>query len=543
MAKSLNKEDINAERMQGSLLQLGINDIDVEGLKAVIRNKPDPYQMGRWIMKDENKIKLEIKFDKSFGLDHYVAKFVPTLSIQHAIINRVDTKSLEERMKSADWFYAHTETPEQVENEFRKIEKIESDINRLVKSPEGLRMATILWNNNVPFYTATKPPSIRAYEESSDLYVTQKFSGDISFGQAYAALVDAHEVNLQREGKLSHAEPQKINLSNEKNMVMITEQELSQNRREFGLIGASNAFNEDLIQQMKSGVPKIEHRYASKNAVTGDEAETVFYLNKSDKNNLYFLNKWDVTVKKFGTEEPVRMTFFMNDLKRLDHVLKNPEKLVTTFTHARSINYLCGRPVLNTYKNQNGKIKKVWDQAYPNEKQLNGRMKERSFHEEYGFDLRKVGDEYHRGIKSLSNSEYGERFYQSLERGNLEKAIFVEKDGKENHYYVTPNIVVGCFNIYTDCSKNAKPLRPEQQAEKGFISPEFAHRLQERMNQMEKEKQTHKQNKVSENNSQENHTINKKQTQDQSIVKKNKQGEKIKGETGKPKRKLKPKIS
>jgi hypothetical protein len=283
-----------------------------------------------------------------------------------------------------------------------------------------------------------------------------------------------------------------------------------------------------------------------------------------------------VTVKKFGTEEPVKMTFYNNDLKRVGHVLKNPEKLVTTFTHSRAINYLAGRPVLNTYKNQNDKIKRVWDQAYPNEKLLNGNMKTRSYHEEYGFDLRKVGDEYRMGIKSLSNAEHAERFYQSLERGNLEKATFVEKNGKEVPYYVTPNIQVGYLEVYTSASAKAVALTPEQLLEKGFISQEFALKVRERINQIEREKQTQRHTGNSENRLKENprqggtsETLKETQVQKQASVsqkslkesqtivpdkklaenvgKQNNRRQKVNGEmnseAGKRSRKIKPKLS
>jgi hypothetical protein len=181
----------------------------------------------------------------------------------------------------------------------------------------------------------------------------------------------------------------------------------------------------------------------------------------------------------------------------------------------------------------------VWDQAFPNERQLNGALKTRSFHEEYGFKLRSVADEYRVGIKCLSNAEHADRFYQSLERGNLEKTVFVEKDGKENPYYVTPNIPVGYLEVYANCSPHAKPLTPEQLADKGFVSQEFALKVRERINQMETNKQTQKHSSVPEKDSVGSNTTvqNKKQ---ETISKANKSKEKLGGGAEKPKRKLKP---
>jgi hypothetical protein len=198
MAKALTSEEKNAQTMLSSLQKLEIHDIDLDGMKAVLRNKPDPYSMSRWTMIDENKIKLQVKFDKSFSIDHYVATFVPKLPVDHAIINGVDTKALEERMESADWYYA-SESSSQLEKEYDEIEKIEADINQLIRTPEGLHVATILWNNHVPFYAATKPDLISRYEDNGDFYVKQKFSGDTAIHVAYEKLQETLQLKLQQE--------------------------------------------------------------------------------------------------------------------------------------------------------------------------------------------------------------------------------------------------------------------------------------------------------------------------------------------------------
>lgn len=207
MENELTNDDIHAKKIQALLQQFGINDTDVNVLKAVLSNKPEPFKMDRWIMHDDIKVKLRIWFDKLFDLDRFVMTFVPKLKPNHAVINGVDTKSLEERMKDTDWYYANAESPEQVAQEYGKIEKIESEIDQLIKSPEGLRIATILWNNYVPFYTATKPELIKDYENNSDLYHTQRFERGIPFEQAYAGLKAKHELIDQTLKALSHYDP------------------------------------------------------------------------------------------------------------------------------------------------------------------------------------------------------------------------------------------------------------------------------------------------------------------------------------------------
>lgn len=708
MAKALNLEEKNAEKMHASLQLLGIHDIDIEGLKVVLRNKPDPYKMDRWIMKDDNKIKLQIKFDKSFAIDHFVATFVPKLPVSHTIIKGVDTKALEEKMKGADWYYA-SESPEQLDREYKKIEKIESEIDQLIKSSEGLRIATIIWNNHVPFYTATKPEAIRNYENNGDLYITQKFSGDVPISIAFEDLEKSLQSKLQQEVNVQYEEleltqfpgvngpnimastrdyeiiaddPHSIRqliqselsqgkewvvfdqgkptihsddlnffetdfevaefchenetdrdffqsmaihdfeialqkwenaLSNPKGLLIaleekmktadwnykdadhydrhyegekemgqikyllslvknkmgigeaqaiwekyapehsilkpdfltinnkvMTEKELAQPKIQLARIGISEAYSENLITRMKNGEKEIHDPY-SVTYKNGDQANAVFHWKKSDESNLYFLNKWDLNVKKADHENEVQKTFYINDPKRSSHVLKNPEKFVTTFTFKGSVNYLCERPVENLYRNQNDQHLLQWDLA----KVLpNGKLSERHFHPNYKFDLKKVGDEYRSSIKDLSNSDHAERFYQSLQRGNLQSATFVEKNGKETTLLVTPNITVGHFNIFSEYSKNAKPLTPEQQLERGFISAEFATKVRERIMDIESSKQTYKKERVSENSPGEKKETVREQRQGVSSEKKNnKQKEKLDVGSNKPKKKIRNKLS
>ncbi|WP_207515908.1 hypothetical protein [Longitalea luteola] len=117
----------------------------------------------------------------------------------------------------------------------------------------------------------------------------------------------------------------------------------------------------------------------------------------------------------------------------------------------------------NTYANQNGSQYKAWDQLYPSTILPNGRMKERTFHENYGFDVQKVGTNYR--IMDLIIEEHANRLYQNIERGNLQLAKFLGKDGEDEQLFITPNIPVGCFDVFT---LDRKPVSLELQVEKGY---------------------------------------------------------------------------
>ena len=285
----------------------------------------------------------------------------------------------------------------------------------------------------------------------------------------------------------------------------MTEQEMMHAKKQYGKIGIGDAFDESLINRMRNGEMEIKHEYQKTFSITAgkgddkkvvhqDEAKATFYWKKLKDSNLYFLNKWDLTVKPDGKDKEVKMTFYVNDLKRMRHVIKNPNQYFKSFTFKSSVHYLCGRAVLNTYTNQNEKHFKAWDKAYPEQTLPNGNMKERTFHENYGFDLRQVASNYQ--MKDLANAEYANRFYENIERGNLQLATFVGKDGKDEQLFVSPNIQVGCFDMVT---VNKEPVSLEKQVEKGYITAEFAQKVQERLNQIEREKNNITQGKETNN--------------------------------------------
>lgn len=474
---------VHAKNIAQQLQQIGITEIPVQRLEALLRRGDDIVSADCWQELDEKKLKLQVHLEKmdgdSYSFYGYDAALFEKAPPEHGIFNNVDSKALEEKMKDVDWFYAFCNSSKEIEKEYKKIETIEVDLHRLANHSEGIKAAAQLWINHVPFYAITKPSALKEFEDRSTLFPRCGYLPDMHLSMVPGDLTRQAELQLDL----------KPHLLTIKNLSMM-EKELAYARTELGRLGISEAFNESLVDQMRQGEKAILQPFQKKYD-NGDEAKAMLHWNKSERSNLYFLNKWDLTVKKSGEEKEVSMTFYVNDLKRVGHALKNPDRYVKSFTFKASVNYLCGRPVLNNYMNQKGDQYKAWDVAYPSEKLVNGKMKERTFHPAYGFDLRKVGAEYGSAVKDLANSEYAERFYKSLERGNLQSAKFVNRDGKEETLYVSPNIPVGYLNLST---ANGKSLTPQQQAEKGFISQEFADKVIHRIAQIEQEKQQHKQN-------------------------------------------------
>ena len=132
----------------------------------------------------------------------------------------------------------------------------------------------------------------------------------------------------------------------------MTEKETKFIEDQFKSIGALKALTPELMEQMRKEIQQIQHAHIERYEGDGI-ASAVFYLNKGNDNN-YFLNKWDMHAIKEGETEGLKQTFHNNHFRRKpDSENYDPEKYYTTFTFKSSYNYLQGRPVHNSYKNDN----------------------------------------------------------------------------------------------------------------------------------------------------------------------------------------------
>jgi hypothetical protein len=269
-----------------------------------------------------------------------------------------------------------------------------------------------------------------------------------------------------------------LNNLSSKNLSTMSEQELAFVEKQLKKIGLAEAFTPGLIEQMKKGELNIKHTFEK--SYEGDEAKAILHLKKSDSSSLYFFNKYDLQVRKDGQTNDVNRTFYINNFNRNgkndDH---NPSKYYATFTFKAAFNYLSGRPVLNNYQNQRGEQYQSWDLLNAKKLLPNGKMEEKHYHENYGFDLEKVLKNY--SIKELANPEYKERLLQSLQRGNLQSVMFVGNDGKTEKHSISPDIPLGAIKVYDE---NKTRMPTEKLVEKGFIGKELAEKLDQRIEEI-----------------------------------------------------------
>lgn len=256
-------------------------------------------------------------------------------------------------------------------------------------------------------------------------------------------------------------------------------------QKHFMLIGMKEAYDPNLIAKMKEGHSVIEHPFRKE--YPDGKSDTVFHLRKSATTGDYFLNKFTMSAQKADSGEVRTHTFYMDHKKNVD----DGKKIKDNFTYKMAYNFLQGRPVYHSKSES-------WERIKPKEKLENGNYASERFDKAYGYNLSKVIDEY--------SVVYKSSLKESLERGNLQKEKFLNKDGTQDELYVSPALRSGSLILY---DQDKKPVPLDTQIQKGYISEDLGQKLKQR--QQEKQQKAKVENKETPNQS-ETQEVGKKQS-------------------------------
>lgn len=158
----------------------------------------------------------------------------------------------------------------------------------------------------------------------------------------------------------------------------------------------------------------------------GDQKSIVDYtldFSKSKQNDMYFVNNYTATLKNDDPEKERSQKFYLNNGSGV--------------TAKEAYNLLEGRAVhKNNLTNKNDEKYEAWLQLNINEKDDKGNHKVQQYHKAWNYDLdRNLGKH---PIKELENATQKEQLVKSLEKGNIQQAIFVN-EGKEVKMFLEAN--------------------------------------------------------------------------------------------------------
>ncbi|WP_339869641.1 hypothetical protein [uncultured Algoriphagus sp.] len=180
-------------------------------------------------------------------------------------------------------------------------------------------------------------------------------------------------------------------------------------------------FGEALEPQLKEKISKGESNFTLNHQANfgGDIVNADLHFRKSEMTDMYFFNKYDLSLTKSGQDEPaINQTFYIGKDNNI--------------TLKEGYNLLDGRAVNKDLVNKEQEKYNAWVQLDFKETDNQGNFKLKQFHENYGFDLQKALEKH--PIKELGNPEDQSKLMDSLKKGNRQSVTFTGSEGEQKRF-------------------------------------------------------------------------------------------------------------
>ena len=212
--------------------------------------------------------------------------------------------------------------------------------------------------------------------------------------------------------------------------------------------GFGEALENELKQKMQQQTPSFtlnhDAHYGS------DIALASLNFKKSDQSDMYFFNSYKVDLQKDNSKESLEQTFYINKGSNI--------------TMKEAYNLMEGRAVNKDLTSKEGQVYNSWVQMDFKEADNSGNFKLNQYHQNYGYDLESALSKH--PIKELENAKFKEDLMDSLKKGNLQSATFLQ-DGKEVKHYIEANPQFKTINAYDGNLKRIdnRQTKEEKQSE------------------------------------------------------------------------------
>jgi hypothetical protein len=208
--------------------------------------------------------------------------------------------------------------------------------------------------------------------------------------------------------------------------------------------GLENELKEKMQQQTPSFTLNHDAHYGN------DIASATLNFKKSDQSDMYFFNSYKVDLQKDNSKESLEQTFYINKGSNI--------------TMKEAYNLMEGRAVNKDLTSKEGQVYNSWVQIDFKESDTSGNFKLNQYHQNYGYDLESALSKH--PIKELENAKFKEDLMDSLKKGNLQSATFLQ-DGKEVKHYIEANPQFKTINAYDGNLKRIdnRQTKEERQSE------------------------------------------------------------------------------
>ena len=153
----------------------------------------------------------------------------------------------------------------------------------------------------------------------------------------------------------------------------------------------------------------------------------------------------------------------------------------SSITLKEGYNLLAGRAVHKTLTSKENEKYSAWVQLDFKKTAQNGNYGMKQFHQNYGYDLEKVLAKY--PIKELGDEQSKKQLLSSLERGNLQSAVF-QIAGKEEKLFISANPEYKTLTAYNTAGQKISLrdlFQKEEQTSKQEQKPAQNAKLEEKV--------------------------------------------------------------
>ncbi len=203
-------------------------------------------------------------------------------------------------------------------------------------------------------------------------------------------------------------------------------------------LGFGESLNADLEKQIAARSP--EFNLQTRHEFNQKAIDYTLHFKAGNDHEIYFFNKYDANIPhQNDPAKDVKQSFFINKGSGI--------------TAKEAFNLMEGRAVHKQLYNLEGKKYQAWITLDKDNLTDKGNMKLKHYHENYGFDLKKVISGI--GIKEMENPQSQENLLRSLKKGNAQQ-VTVTEDGNDTKYYIAANPQFKTIDLYDSNLKKIK---------------------------------------------------------------------------------------
>ncbi len=193
--------------------------------------------------------------------------------------------------------------------------------------------------------------------------------------------------------------------------------------------GFGDGLENGLKERLQKQSPEFQIYHNTK--FGNDMAVATLHFRKSEQSDMYFFNKYNLTLKQENSPDMMEQTFYINKENNI--------------TLKEAYNLMSGRAINKDLTNKEGQVYNAWMQMDFKQTDNSGNYKMRQFHQNYGYDLESALSKH--PIKELTNEQDKTRLVESLHKGNRQSVTF-NQGGTEQKQFIEANPQFKTINIY-----------------------------------------------------------------------------------------------